>query len=300
MKIISIGEVLWDVIGEAEHLGGAPFNFAAHANKLGHEVLFVSAIGTDERGKRVLQRMDAMNLTSRYVARIPDYPTGHVTVDLDSAGQPTFVIHRPAAYDFPRLGDADFASLLSPAPDVIYFGTLQQMSTSARKLTLRLLHANPQVRRFYDVNLRRGCCEPELVRKLMERASILKVNDQEVNEIVRFYGGHHRSIEQFCREYSVQFGFEALCVTRGAGGCSVLLRGEYVEAPGYAVRVIDAVGAGDAFAAAFVHGLSQNWSVAEIADFSNRVGALVASRAGAIPEWTVDQVYGLTQTVGSR
>ena len=302
MKIISIGEVLWDVIGQTEHLGGAPFNFAAHASRLGHDVLFVSAVGTDERGERVLQRMQAMNLSTRTVARVPEHPTGHVTVSLDSAGQPTFMIHRPAAYDFPYLSATDFAALLSPLPDLFYFGTLQQMSPPAKELTLRLLQSSPQARRFYDVNLRKSSYEPKLVRDLMERerATILKVNDQEVNEITRFFGGQHRSVEEFCREYSEKFRLEAVCVTRGAQGCSLFLREEYVEARGYTVPVMDAVGAGDAFAAAFVHGLSQNWPAAEIADFSNRVGALVASRAGAIPAWTIDEVHALTQPVNPR
>src|SRR5262249_55636272 len=170
MKMISIGEVLWDVIGEAEHLGGAPFNFAAHVCRLGHEVRFVSAVGMDNRGDRVLQRMQEMNLSTRYLTRVPEYSTGHVTVSLDSSGQPSFVIHRPAAFDFLCLTASDFESPLSPPPDLIYFGTLQQMSAHARALTLRVLQANWHARRFYDVNLRTGCYESALVRELMEHA----------------------------------------------------------------------------------------------------------------------------------
>jgi fructokinase len=293
MKIISVGEVLWDVIGETEHLGGAPFNFAAHAGKLGHEVLFVSAVGADDRGERVLKHMQAMNLPTRHVARIREYPTGWVMVNVDSVGQPSFVIHRPAAYDFPRLTASGLKSLLSPPPDLIYFGTLQQMSPPARELTMRLLHATPQARRFYDVNLRTGSYEPPLVRDLMMQATILKVNDQEVDEIARLFGERYRSLEDFCRRSSEQFGLEAVCVTRGAHGCSLLLRGEYVEAKGYSVAVVDTVGSGDAFAAAFVHGLSQNWPAADIADFANRIGALVAARPGAIPTWTVEEAHAL-------
>lgn len=69
--------------------------------------------------------------------------------------------------------------------------------------------------------------------------------------------------------------------------------GEYVEAPGYAVKVVDPVGAGDAFGAAFMHGLMSGWNAAEIGAFSNRVGALVASRPGAIPDWSVEEVVQL-------
>jgi fructokinase len=68
-----------------------------------------------------------------------------------------------------------------------------------------------------------------------------------------------------------------------------LVDGHYVEAAGPAVDVADSVGAGDAFAAAFMHGLSSDWAVAEIAAFANRVGALVASRDGAIPDWTLEE-----------
>ena len=88
-------------------------------------------------------------------------------------------------------------------------------------------------------------------------------------------------------------GWDAVAVTRGARGCAVLSAGEYAEAPGYAVRVVDTVGAGDAFAAAFLHGLSEGWPPARIADFANRLGAVVASRAGGVPEWTPEECEAL-------
>ena len=50
MNIISIGEVLWDVFGDTELLGGGAFNFCAHAKILGHSVSFISAVGDDHKG----------------------------------------------------------------------------------------------------------------------------------------------------------------------------------------------------------------------------------------------------------
>ena len=47
LRIVSIGEVLWDVFDNSEKLGGAPFNFAVHASRLGHKIAFVSAVGDD-------------------------------------------------------------------------------------------------------------------------------------------------------------------------------------------------------------------------------------------------------------
>ncbi|NIQ95668.1 MAG: 5-dehydro-2-deoxygluconokinase, partial [Desulfuromonadales bacterium] len=57
--------------------------------------------------------------------------------------------------------------------------------------------------------------------------------------------------------------------------------------------VEDAVGAGDAFSAAFVHGLICGWPLTKTTDFANRLGSLVASRAGGVPDWTIDEVWAL-------
>jgi fructokinase len=290
MKIVSIGEVLWDVIGDQEHLGGAPFNFAAHARKLGHDVHFVSAVGCDERGDRVLERMLQMNLSTRFVRRAEGFPTGIASVILDANGQPSFRIVHPAAYDFPELTATDLEELLSPAPDWIYFGTLLQMSSQAHEVTGRLLAATIGARRFYDINLRPSCYEPQLVRDLMAQATVVKLNDEEVPMVDLMCGRAHSTPEDFCRDYAALLGWEAVCVTRGAEGCVLLVGDELFRAPGYSVKVADTVGAGDAFAAAFVHGLGSGWPAGQVADFANRVGAVVAGRTGAIPSWTREDI----------
>ena len=285
MKIVSIGEVLWDVIEGQEYLGGAPFNFAAHLRRLGHTVFFVSGVGRDLRGERVLQRMNELGLSVDYVSRVEEAATGWVEVTLDAGGQPHFIIHRPAAYDFARLSEMKLQTLSSERPDWIYFGTLLQMSPQAKSLTAALLARNKSARRFYDVNLRPGCYEAGLVRELMSQATVVKLNEDEAVEMAQIFARpRHASLEEFCRSYSGEFGWEAVCVTRGAQGCVLLIDGEYIEADGYQVKVADTVGAGDAFAAAFLHGLSSGWPPARIADFANRVGALVASRSGAVEE----------------
>jgi fructokinase len=293
MKIVGIGEVLWDVIGDKEHLGGASFNFAAHAGGLGHEVYFVSGVGSDERGDRVLACMDQMRLSTRFVRRVEGHPTGIASVSLDATGQPSFHLERPAAYDFPELSGADLRELLASSPDWIYYGTLHQMSPQAREVTTRLLDASCGTRRFYDINLRPSCYEPQLVRDLMSQATVVKLNDEEVPVVDHICGRSHSSLEEFCRDYAAEFGWESVCVTRGAEGCVLLVGDEWVSAPGYSVKVVDTVGAGDAFAAGFLHGLGCGWPAARVADFANRVGALVASRPGATPAWTTDEIRTL-------
>jgi fructokinase len=295
VRLVSIGEVLWDVIGGVEHLGGAPFNFTAHAARLGHSVYFVSAVGKDERGQAVLERMASMGLSTRYVCEVEDLPTGVVTVDLDPAGVPRFTIHHPAAYDAPVFKDGRVAELLSPSPAWIYFGTLFQMSPNGKALTYELIDSYTGSRIFYDVNLRKDSYEPALVRELMRRAQVVKLNEDEAAAIDQMSGRTSRSLEDFCRAYAAEFGWESACITRGEKGCALLVGGEYVEAAGYPVRAQDTVGSGDAFAAALVHGLSLNWPPTEIADFANRLAALVASRPGAIPPWNLEEIQALTR-----
>jgi fructokinase len=293
VNVVSIGEVLWDVVGQQEHLGGATFNFSAHLSKLGHSVSFISAVGADQRGRKILENMQQLGLSTRYVRVDSQHATGSVTVTLDAAGQPSFVLHRPAAYDFPQLTESQSETLISQPTEWIYFGTLHQMSPDAKALTATLLERIPDARRFYDVNLRMDSYTSSLVRELMARATVVKLNDTEVMQICQMFGRPCDSLEEFCRSYAKTFGWEAVCVTRGANGCVLFIGDQYCEANGYRIDVADAVGAGDAFAAAFVHGLGNGWPAPQIVDFANRVGALVASRTGAIPTWTVEEAKAL-------
>lgn len=293
MKIVSVGEVLWDILPSAEHLGGAPFNFAWHAHNLGHEVCFVSAVGNDRHGQQAIEQMEEAGLSIRFIRRVPDQPTGTVTVALDSQGLPRYTIHRPAAYDFPALSPAEFDALVNPTPAWIYFGTLQQMSSPAHDLTLQFMEAAPAAKYFYDINLRVGSFTPELVRTLAQRAHILKLNEQEVSALREISGLQGDSLEQLCRNCLSAFQLDGICITLGSEGCALLLGNEYLEVPGFPISVADTIGAGDAFSAALIHGINAGWTEAQIAAFANRVGALVASRSGGTPKWTVAEAMAL-------
>ncbi len=292
MKIVVLGEVLFDLVNRREYLGGAPFNFAAHAKRLGHEVILVSGVGEDRRGGKILSEMRRLGLATEYVARVPAQPTGTVSVRIDRSGQPEYVIHRPAAYDFPALTESQLRTLVEHRPDWICYGTLQHLNPVAHQILLRALAALPHARRFYDVNLRRDCYDGALVRNLLEQASVLKLNEEEAVETGNMLGIGTDSLETFCRECKSRFHLEAVCVTRAAAGC-LLLTDEYVEAPGYRVPVADTIGAGDAFSAALLHGLSSGWRAGKVADFANRLGALVASRRGAIIGWSQAELDAL-------
>jgi len=301
VRIVSVGEILWDVIGKNEYLGGAPLNFAAHSQKLGHEVFPLSAVGADARGRKALELLKARGMSTEFVQVLPDKPTGTAEVELDMEGKPTFRIVRPVAYDFVDLTGQELKRIAEIEPDWIYVGTLFHMSAQAMASTKKLLKAVPRAKVFYDVNLREGHWSLATIEQLSSLATVTKLSDSEAESLdasVDASEGPGHSIETFCRRWADRYGSEIVCVTFGERGCAILKGGKFSQAPGYHVIVADTVGAGDAFSAAFVHGLSQGWGSERIAHCANAVGALVASRSGAIPEWSIAEAHAMMAAQG--
>lgn len=280
MRLASLGEILWDLIGGQELLGGATFNFSVQLSRLGHDVSFISAVGDDDRGRRALKAAARLGLSTKFIRTVKDAPTGTVSVVVDAHGQPSYALHRPAAYDFAALPEEPID------PEWLYYGTLHFMEP--RIYALR--HCYPDARRFYDINLRKDSYTAPLVTELLQLADVVKLNDEELAHVQQMIGTSHAATESFCRDCASRFRWEAVCVTRGERGCAILKGDEYVEVPGVPVKVADTVGAGDAFAAAFLHGLDQDWPAEKIGAFANRLGALVASRPGGVPEWSREEL----------
>ena len=278
-----VGEVLWDQFPDATRLGGAPLNFAVHLKRLGHTPLLLSAVGTDRLGDDARAAIAAFGLDTSALQSTSQFHTGTAVVRLGPGEQTSFAIVRPAAYDAIELYDRDVRQLLARDPAWFYYGTLFPSSPRAKCVLRQLLAAAPNATRFYDVNLRPGFESPELVRELLEWADVVKLNEREL-QFVHDHLELPAAPEAFCRAGSKQYGWTAACVTFGSRGCAMLVGDDYVRSPGVPVDVADPVGAGDAFAAAFVHGLASKWTADRIAAFANRAGAIVAGIQGAIPD----------------
>ena len=293
MTVLSIGEILWDIFPEGAHLGGAPFNFAASCAKLGHESLFLSAVGEDEWGTRALEGVRAAAVSAQFMQHTAQAPTGMVHVKFDHTGQPDYTIQRPAAYDFLKTDEPVIAALGARPPSLIYFGTLSQIYNNNKSAVETVVRSFPQAIKFYDVNLRRDSFNPNLLQELFPVANLVKFNQEETATVQELLGTKETTLENFCRAYAERYRWRGVCVTRGSAGCSLLLDDGFLEAPGFPVQADHPVGAGDAFSAALCHGVSQRWPAAEIADFANRVGAVVASRPEAVSDWTLKDCYSL-------
>jgi fructokinase len=290
--VVVLGEVLWDLFEHSRRLGGAPLNFGVHARRLAHHVSLISALGADEPGEQAAETIAALDLDTRFLQRSSRFPTGIAQVQLGHSGSIQFTISRPAAYDDVNLSAHDLDLLEQCEPGWFYFGTLFASTDPGKRVLNQILRAVPRATKFYDLNLRPGSDSPILVCELLRTADVVKLNEDELQRIHE-YSGLPLNIEAFCREGSARHGWQAVGVTLGDRGCAVLAGGHYVESPVHPVEVVDTVGAGDAFAAAFMHGLSLNWPAPEIACFANRVGALIASRHGAIPDWTLAEAVKL-------
>jgi fructokinase len=282
-RALVVGEVLWDVFPDAMRLGGAPLNFAVHLRRLGHAPRIVSAVGRDALGKTAAAEITSLGLDTTFLQSSDDYRTGTASVSLGSGDSTSFAIERPAAYDAVQISDAILARIAEWKPSWCYYGTLFPSRANGRHVLRRLLDALPEAGRFYDVNLRPGFESPELTCDLLHRADVVKVNERELREVGGWLG-MPADPEGFCRDSAARFGWRAVCVTLGARGCVMLVGDDYVEAAGVPVAATDTVGAGDAFAAAFVHGLVAGWPAPEVAEFANRAGAAVVSARGAIPD----------------
>lgn len=289
-RVIAFGEVLWDIFDDSKRLGGAPLNFVAHACRLGNQARLISCVGNDELGRQALLSMQSIGIGPDLIRVSKSLPTGAATVWLGDRGETVFRIKRPAAYDGIALRPEDLENLRNWSPDWLYYGSLVPYNADARKTLYALAGALPRCRKFYDLNLRPHCYSPEVVLELLQQADVVKLNESEMLEVAGFTGLHAHDIEQFCASGSARFGWHAVAVTLGDRGSAVWANGDYAQADARKIVVADAVGAGDGFAAAMVHGLSHGWSARRIAVFANQVGALIASRQGGIPDWSIDEL----------
>jgi len=280
-RALVVGEVLWDVFPDATRLGGAALNFAAHLVRLGHVPRLVSAVGRDTFGETAAADIRSLGLDITFLQSSDRFPTGTASVRFPSGDSPSFVIERPAAYDAVEISDAFLSQIVEWNPSWCYYGTLFPSRAHGRDVLRQLLDALQDARSIYDVNLRPGFESRELVCDLLH-CDVVKMNERE-QATVSDWLELPADVEGFCRAGAARFGWRTVCVTLGARGCAMLVGDNYIEAAGVQVPVADTVGAGDAFAAALVHGLIAGWPVRQVAEFANRAGAAVAGIQGAIP-----------------
>ncbi|MDA7889221.1 carbohydrate kinase [Pirellulales bacterium] len=283
--ILSLGEVLWDLFPDGERFGGAPANFACHAAIQGADVTMLSAVGDDQNGHDAIGILSAYGVDVSLMQIIPDAPTGTVGVALDNNGKPTFVIHQGSAWDQLVWNDA-MASRITTA-DAVSFGTLGQRDTVSRTTIRRTLRAaaTKGIPCILDINLRPPFFDAEMIRDSVQLASILKLSDDELVEVCSACSISETSRSNVMLQGLLEFGnLDIVVLTRGKDGAMLITPDDTVTQDGISVNVIDTVGAGDSFTAAFLIGELRGESRKQNLRRSCEIAAATCAHSGAVPE----------------
>ena len=289
--VIGIGEALFDCLPEGRKLGGAPANFAYHVSQFGLNGCAISAIGNDELGDEIVEKFNAVHL--KHILPRVEQPTGTVKVTLDEKGVPQYEICLGVAWDNIPLTNEMLE--IARNAQAVCFGSLAQRSETSRKTIHAFLDATPaDALRVFDINLRQSWYTAEVIAESLQRANILKINDEELDVVATMLLGEptipgHLIAEdaektrRICRELISRYDLDMLILTCGAIGSYVFTMEEesYITTP--KVKVADTVGAGDSFTATFVAQLLLGKSIPEAHKKAVDVSAFVCTQNGAMP-----------------
>lgn len=280
---VGIGEALWDILPEGKKMGGAPANFAYHVNALGISSCAVSALGNDKNGDELICSFQERGLNVD-MPRV-NYPTGTVHVDIDANGIPSYEIKRGVAWD-----NIPYTNSLQNIADktcAVCFGSLAQRDSVSRTTIRRFIDGLPSdnsVLKIFDINLRQDFFTTEIIDESIKRCNILKINDEELVLVSRLFEYGGLDLEDKCRFLMDKYNLRILILTCGANGSYVFTKegSTFIDTP--KVEVVDTVGAGDSFTAAFTAALLSGKSIKEAHRLAVDVSAYVCTQAGPMPE----------------
>lgn len=273
--VLVFGEALFDCFPDGELvLGGAPFNVAWHLQALGDQPFFISRIGNDGLGRKILSAMGDWGMDMQSIQIDPVHKTGQVEVNLIE-NQPHYSITADCAYDFIS------AEVMKNLPDsgILYHGTLGLRNSISRGCLARIVQ-QPDLSVFLDVNLRSPWWQQQEVFDWLEQARWVKLNEDELHQL----GFGSTDICESMHKLQTQFQLEQLIVTQGEKGAIVLAADGslYQETPASVSHIVDTVGAGDGFSALFIHGLRAGWPIVKTLTVAQQFAAKVIGLRGAM------------------
>lgn len=284
--ILCVGEILADMIGTPQgndfyyerKAGGAPFNVACAAKKLGSQTAFAGSVGDDVIGAFLKRFAKSVGFSDLILDVKPDRNTTMAIVDVDASGERSFCFYRKhtADYVLPEIPD----DLIAKA-NIVHVGSLMLSEAEGREYAARLIERAKSAGKkvSFDVNFRTDVFRDRaaaiaIYREIIEKADIVKFSEDE--------------LEIFGETYVSSLG-SLVCVSLGGAGSEWRYKGKTVRVPSVKVKPIDTTGAGDAFFAGVLSGIDTLGSydyaetdLTEIFRFANVCGALNTLGRGAI------------------
>ena len=282
MKVLAIGEIIFDIFGNDAAIGGAPLNFCAHCVACGAEAALVSGVGNDEYGKAALEYLKSFGVESRFVC-LNELETGKCIVSVEK-GNPSYNVLRPAAYDGVQ---PDISAIRAYGAGVFSFGTLIQREEKSRNAVKNILENCSFNNIFCDINLRKDCYDSESCRLCLENATILKLSSEEEPLLAQF-GFYESAIDEkkLLGNIAKRFGnIRLILYTKGENGSVVYdaVNRKYECFSAVKTKVASTVGAGDSFSAAFLCEYFKSGDIRKAGIAGAELSAFVVSKKEAIP-----------------
>ncbi len=286
MKVLAIGEIIFDVFnGEAE-IGGAPLNFCAHCSLLGARSAIISATGRDNLGEEAVDSLKKFGVKTDFVQE-NDLPTGKCIVTVNN-GNPSYDVVYPAAYDRISVADKICEKINAYNADIFAFGTLIQRDRISRNAVGNILKNCSFGEIFCDVNLRPNCYDRESCLLCLENATILKISEEEEPLLAHFefYKSSDNEREKISNICSAFKNIKLVLFTKGENGSIVYERKteKFYEIPAVKTEVVSTVGAGDSYSAAFLCEYMKSGDICAAAEAGSKLSAFVAAHREAIPQ----------------
>jgi fructokinase len=290
-QMVCYGEVLWDILPSGALPGGAPMNVAYHLKKLGTNPAMISKVGLDNYGRDLVDVLRRVDISTEFVEVDYEHSTGLVYANVNDQHEVVYDIVNPSAWDFIEWKH-EFSTLLKNA-EFFVFGSLTSRNKGSRNTLDRLLDIAKN--KVLDINLRPPHFNRSQVEYLLEKADILKMNISEL-ELITGWFSEFKNTEDRIKLIQEQFRINTVIVTMGGDGAVVSDKGNFYRHPGIKVTVADTIGSGDAFLAGFLHQLQSGATIEQSLNFASAIGAFVATRHGACPEYDPSQIMQLLQS----
>lgn len=284
-KVICFGEILWDNLPTGRLAGGAPMNVAYHLRKLGIDASLISRIGYDKAGEDLVDFVSSIGIPPKHIQLDYQQQTSEVIGTLGANNEMSYDIVFPTAWDFIEWKE-ELNKVLTET-DIFLFGSLATRNEVTKNTLMRLLESSKYT--AFDVNLRAPHYSQKAIEELLYKADLVKVNENEI-VILGDWFTTFKSEEDQAKALLEKFNVNELIITKGGEGSAYYSADQILHQKSHKIEVKDTVGSGDAFLAGFLAEKLKGNTVDNAFKFANTLGAFIATKAGACPDYELHQL----------